>query len=874
MKLGKTVKSSEEILEKGHQFQDKDFIAKTKILANGRKVLGQTVLEHSEIVGLVASELINSLPKWLQEKLFPSAAKLIAAAHDVGKISPTFQEKIRRGTDEYVNNSMPGLKKANPELESGWGGHSGVGQAATRHIGAFVSEVIGRHHGGSPNHSHPATAPVFGGELWQSYREDFLKTLKKKFSVEWPVIGGDVQAALLSGLTTVADWVGSSIEDVDGELNNKVRQSLIGAGFVRPEIIRDLSFKDVFGSEFEIRDVQSSLINSVTEAGVYVMEAPMGVGKTEAALYAAYRALADGRATGLYFALPTQLTSDKIHTRVNQFLQAILDASCLHRKALLLHGSAWLRETEMGDECEPGKSWFNTSKRGILAPFAVGTIDQALMSVMNVKHGFVRAFGLAGKVVILDEVHTYDAYTGTLLDALVKMLRSIHCTVIILSATLTNNRRLAMLDSHQLVNKPPECYPLISALPNSKNPDDSMWIKTEPMHDIEVSVRFCRDNHSAIEEVLKRAELREQVLWIENTVADAQEIYRIIASRAAEIGVECGLLHSRFLKVDRENNENKWVNLFGKMGVSSRSNVGRVLVGTQVLEQSLDIDADFLVTRICPTDMLLQRIGRLWRHRENDENRPASASRATWILSPSLDQSLENPKRYLGKTARVYMRYVLCRTIEVWQGLDNKKLEIPKQIRPLLDATYDERDEHGLMARYKQEVLEARSRLGTLALQGISKCGKTLSENKASTRYSDQEMVDLLILSSVSHTKERTLVRFVNEGGTIEISRGHAKDKKKLRDLSSQLMSNTVKVPVYSAPEPPQRKDLDWIKNYIYLGDEDDALLRIVLIQDDGSLCGLNNQCALKGHHLSYNCVLGYVDHKIGKEETEQDDDY
>lgn len=95
----------------------------------------------------------------------------------------------------------------------------------------------------------------------------------------------------------------------------------------------------------------------------------------------------------------------------------------------------------MGEEGQPGRSWFNHAKRGLLAPFAVGTLDQALMAAMNVKHGFVRAFGLAGKVVILDEIHTYDAYTGTLLDALVELLRELHCTVIILSATLNKDRR-------------------------------------------------------------------------------------------------------------------------------------------------------------------------------------------------------------------------------------------------------------------------------------------------------------------------------------------------------------------------------------------------------------------------------------------------
>jgi len=150
--------------------------------------------------------------------------------------------------------------------------------------------------------------------------------------------------------------------------------------------------------------------------------------------------LSSGQSSGIYFALPTQLTSNKIFDRFQDFLGEVLADDCPHR-SLLLHANAWLFETDMGEEGRPGGAWFNQSKRGLLAPFAVGTIDQALMAAMNVKHGFVRAFGLAGKIVILDEVHTYDAYTGSLMDALVQLLRQLNCTVIILSATLNQERR-------------------------------------------------------------------------------------------------------------------------------------------------------------------------------------------------------------------------------------------------------------------------------------------------------------------------------------------------------------------------------------------------------------------------------------------------
>ncbi len=278
---------------------------------------------------------------------------------------------------------------------------------------------------------------------------DLLDALKKDLNVDWPIVPSALHAEVLAGLTTVADWIGSGplFDDADKScyteqesLKKHISKAVDQAGFVIPKIRKGLTFKSVFDfiPGFIPRNVQTRFVESINTYGTYVLEAPMGIGKTEAALYAAYKALEDGRATGIYFALPTQLTSDKVYERMNQFLSKILEEGDINRRSLLLHGSTWLRDTELGEDGAPGHSWFNSSKRGLLAPFAVGTIDQALMAVMNVKHGFVRTFGLAGKVVILDEVHSYDSYTGTILKELVSVLRKLHCTVIILSATLTD----------------------------------------------------------------------------------------------------------------------------------------------------------------------------------------------------------------------------------------------------------------------------------------------------------------------------------------------------------------------------------------------------------------------------------------------------
>jgi CRISPR-associated endonuclease/helicase Cas3 len=564
-----------------------------------------------------------------------------------------------------------------------------------------------------------------------------------------------------------------------------------------------------------------------------------------------------GQATGIYFALPTQLSSDKIHDRVNQFLDKILADDSSHQKALLLHGNAWLKETELGVEGNPNGSWFAGSKRGILAPFAVGTIDQALMAVMNVKHGFVRTFGLAGKVVILDEVHSYDAYTGTILDELVKQLRELHCTVIILSATLTQERRGKLLA--QSVHA--QAYPLISA---KSHKAELQELIVAPLDNHNVTILCCQADDQAIEEALIRAEQGQQVLWIENTVAEAQERFRVLNTRASSMGVECGLLHSRFLKTDRTNNEGYWVELYGKDNAQDRQAKGRILVGTQVLEQSLDIDADFLIFRFAPTDMLLQRLGRLWRH-ENTV-RPTGAKREAWLLVPKLNAAIENADLF-GNSAKVYSPYVLCRSLEVWHEL--KTVALPNQIRELIEATYFEREEVGKMRRYKSELEKKRGELNQLALFGLSKAGKTLPET-TSTRYSEQDSVQVLLLRGFRHNADKTgtEITLLNNEKIVLPRSIKSEDKKRWRELAATLLKQTVQVANHLAPQALSIKELDWLGEYIYLGEyefkTDKSSLRVAIVNEGDEIKSLVGGVASEKYQLSYNNHLGYYAEKTG----------
>lgn len=820
------------------------------------------MLNHCQIVGEIAKELVRRLPATISQNVYPPGIELVAAIHDVGKVSPYFQAKLLRNITEGQPNAEKLLKQiTDPSIEKQWGGHAGVSQVTVKaeNVGRYVAEIVGQHHGFSPQvGARIATDEVFGGELWQALRRELLTELQRFFGCSWPDINTPQQARAIAGLVSVADWIGSGsfFENPQSDWKKSINKAVDNAGFVPPQIKSGLNFKALFG--FSPRNIQQQFYQSITQPGVYILEAPMGVGKTEAALYAAYLALSQRAATGIYFALPTQLTSNKIQERVNQFLSTIIEVDDLHQKALLLHGSAWLAETEMGKDGKPGGSWFMQGKRGLLAPFAVGTIDQALMAVMNVRFGFVRAFGLVGKVVVLDEVHSYDTYTGTLLDELVLTLRELQCTVIILSATLTNERR-AELIGREVVHF---SYPLITASTSTQQVTE---IPSAPPPEQRVILSQGSDKN-AIEAVLQKAEEGQQVLWIENTVYEAQALFSILASRCAGMHVECGLLHSRFTKTERNSNESYWVSLYGKQSGEQRNKCGRILVGTQVLEQSLDIDADFLVTRFCPTDMLLQRLGRLWRHSSNDEIRPQGAKREAWFLRPTLAQAIENPDSAFGRTAFVYNPYILCRSQEVWDQL--KEVKLPSQIRELIEATYEEREESELLSRWKNELVNGnrlKKRIGTTAMRGLaqiglSSVGETLPESKATTRYGDQESVDVLLLRKISKSKEGVILVLM-DGKTLHLPTGiKYRERAKWRALAAEISRQIVHVADFIAPDKVSRKSLSWLADYLYLGypDEDCATQRVALVKYDDDLILADGRDASDKYHLSYNKRLGY----------------
>ncbi|HMJ06555.1 MAG TPA: CRISPR-associated endonuclease Cas3'', partial [Chthoniobacterales bacterium] len=451
---------------------------------------GISVRDHCLNVGCVADAMVVALPQNVRSLLPPGAATL-AGLHDAGKISPGFQGKCETW---LLEQNLAALAQT-----MGWarseGDHSKVSQFTLQHLlreqtglaksdAAFWAAAVGMHHGTPHWRGEWKPAACSGiptDDEWEERRRSLVAELAAIFGdlPRLPHVDLDDFSALwqLAGLITVADWIGSdetffspARAPVPAEVQaaqSTAKRALERIGMEAPHIARGLSFQDLF--DFPPNDLQAAALEFIREPGVYVIEAPMGMGKTEAALAAAYRLICDGHASGIYFALPTQATSNRIHERVAAFLARIETQA-----PRLVHSGSWLLDVHLrfpsfnavqpDDQRRAARDWFASAKRALLAPFGVGTVDQALLGVIAVRHFFVRHFALAGKAVVLDEVHSYDVYTGTLIEALIRALVKLRCTVIILSATLTKTRREKLLGLAQSnVEARDEPFPLITS---------------------------------------------------------------------------------------------------------------------------------------------------------------------------------------------------------------------------------------------------------------------------------------------------------------------------------------------------------------------------------------------------------------------------
>lgn len=729
---------------------------------------GISVRQHCHAVRCVVEELLRRFPHFCGDNgLAPQAVAFLAAAHDVGKISLDFLQKClawlcREGLEQQARNG-------------GWADrytrwHPAISQQSVQiflqHYGHdlqsayYWAAVVGAHHGhllaeGSARPCRPAV----DDKLEDSRQACLLEFWEECGRPVLPrVDGDDPRLWSVAGLITLADWLGSDEaffppdrELTDEELRSAAKKAVAKAGLGLPPVTAGLGFADIFPGKTPY-PMQADCADAVTGPGVYVLEAPMGMGKTEAALWAAYRLLREGQAQGVYFALPTQATSNRIFHRLEDFAGRICPNAA---PAQLIHAHAWLCD-DLGALSAPGTAdsphhgqplrpdglWFNTSRRALFAPFGAGTVDQALMAVLAVRHFPLRRFALSRKVVILDEVHSYDVYTGTLIRCLCRELKQLDCTVIILSATLTESVRCGLLDEAE-GGEEDAPYPRLTGHAGGA----PLVPRTPPAPpDKEVRITHAKAGE-ARQEALALASRGAQLLWICDTVDSAQQTFQELKQLCGGTDIRLGLLHSRFPFYQRADLEKEWMDRFSPAG---KRDGGAILVSTQIVEQSVDLDADALFSELAPTDMLLQRLGRLWRHPR--AQRPVPAPLFCLLdEDASLDElrgmDAGAIKAALGTKGHVYKPWVLLRSMEQWAGLE--QLSLPSGIRRLLAATYAPEDcppaWQELEAEKWGEDLAAR----TIATMGTNIWKQLLDDATVpSTRLSDHEEYTLVLCTA------------------------------------------------------------------------------------------------------------------------------
>jgi CRISPR-associated endonuclease/helicase Cas3 len=739
---------------------------------------GINVLEHCLNVGCVAESLIALLPSPLTQML-PRGTATLAALHDVGKLTPGFQVKCATWLDQHHLRERA-AREGWSQQESD---HAKISQGSLQSLfkdtGLYAwAAAAGAHHGRLKG------LRVAGSGIWEDERQRLAAAIIEILGPLPDVPPADAAVWLVAGLISVADWIGSDEENFPqgkrwsrSERCGQARDSLLRVGWQRAPIRPLSGFTELFPEIQTPNSLQRTVVEAVREPGVYVIEGPMGCGKTEAALAAAYEILLSGSAHGLYFALPTQLTSDRIYRRVQSFVARIADAA-----VRLAHANSWLIEAappiqlrasvrgdhEGEEHVRAGRDWFASAKRALLMQFGVGTVDQALLGIVAAKHFFVRQFGLAGKVVVLDEVHTYDVYTGTLISLLVKRLRELGSTVIILSATLTKQRRRELL-GYEGSDPLSDAYPLLSG----KATASFFERACEPLPSMRYGVRTVA-GPIPVREPWERADRGECVLWIRNTVSEAQETFRLLRRAAGGNGPVIGLLHSRFPFFRREQLEDEWMERLGKD--SARRPPGCVLVSTQVAEQSVDIDADFMVTDLAPTDMLLQRLGRVWRHERLARH---CAQPEVWIQGPSADEgwlrsaTAWDLRKALGKSAKVYAPYVLLRSLALWRC--REAITIPGEIRGVLEATYAETaDEPPAWRELRTSLEEEKERMARMALTAASVWAVPAlgDEEGVQTRLNDRPTAQLLLVQQVQKSADGSTHLHLLDGEKVKVRAG------------------------------------------------------------------------------------------------------
>lgn len=669
----------------------------------------QSVVTHGIVSGTVAQALTRfylseCTRRRLQTFLGLDAAGLeafvgyLVSLHDIGKIECNFQAKdpemrqrLREDAEAAVETAIP-----IPRVR-----HERTGQAAASALWEQDGEdydsidlfapVIGSHHPGRNGKGNYRRQSWFA-----SFQKDFAMQMRQRFlGQSAPVLPGcqeDHEGAtgvLLLAIMILSDWISSGPAFADAEewARTSDAKTIVFdriAGFLQRSGMGPLHYDwpaTFCGMWPWIPEQGRRPLQTETEElldhkrySMVLLEAPMGEGKTEAGIYAAIQlAMAWGK-DGFYVALPTAATSNQMVHRMRQ----LLESHGLDADVRLLHGMAWLEtagmEHSQTEEADGIANWLAPVRRGLLGQFAVGTVDQAMLAATTVKYGALRLLGLSNKVLVIDEIHSYDAYMSTIIVRLLEWCKALDIPVVMLSATLPPAKKEELFAPYTS-GKRSQGYPLITAIDENGKVEEREVFGTS--HHLAAETRLLPIvNHPKMiaEAAVDLVKTDGCVCVLMNTVREAQEVYSEI--RKVFDG-DLLLFHSQFLAQRRAELEEMCIQRYGKNRAHRPKR--SILVATQVVEQSLDVDFDAMLTAVAPMDLLIQRLGRV--HRHEGTLRPKKLEKPLFqVLVPAEEESF-------GSSRYVYPECLLKSSIRLLEEIH--EIRVPEDIAPLVRRGYD-----------------------------------------------------------------------------------------------------------------------------------------------------------------------------------------
>lgn len=692
--------------------------------------VGQAILERDEVLRAALSQTFalegEALHRWIG---------FLLALHDIGKVSRIFQA--------MVPELWPGAVLGPAPRSHGTGVHHtelGLDLLLDR-IACDLDPLLGGWTRGSrkllltpilAHHGRPRAAPdtLVEVEAWGARGLAAARALVRCVHglFEPPEASAPQRGALahatwrLAGLVTLADWIASAQRWFPYEGPNhdpkcylatiarpRAEKALAEAGIGRASPARCLGMSSLLAPGAEASPLQRFVEELDLPDGpvLVLVEEQTGAGKTEAALLLAHRLMAARGARGLYLALPTMATANAMFARMGSSGRRLFAEKeppslvLAHSRASLHPQFAALRmpfeeegEKDEGDRGDAGgreaRAWLADDRRkAFLADLGVGTLDQALLAALPASFQALRLLGLAERVLVVDEAHAYDAYTTRLLAGLLRFQASLGGSAIVLSATLPLAIRRELVAAFrrglQKDDATVRCraYPLLTIAAAEGAAERPVAPRAALARTI--AVERLASEAEALAAVREAASAGAAVLWLRNTVDEAIASHEQLAG----IGIAAALFHARFAMGDRLALEERVVCRFGKHA-SAESRRG-VLVATQVVEQSLDLDFDLIVTDLAPIDCLIQRAGRLWRH--PGRIRPHCAPRLLVLAPDPVDAPAPDwITGLLPGTAAVYRDHLrLWRSARALFG--RRELRVPEDIRELVEGVYAEEGE-------------------------------------------------------------------------------------------------------------------------------------------------------------------------------------